>query len=492
MSAVPPSAVDLGSPAVAATAVEAVAVRRASAAKRWALFSLALDAAMLATAVVLSQFGAHAARGIAPVPLAWALLFPALVLGALGASGHYRPRLRLDFLDDARRIVLAAAVGAMSLITLEVVSGETQEVAMHALRPWVFATVFLLAGRAGLIWSEVQERRVGAAGAPALVVGADPIGRLVGRRLAEHPELGLRPLGFVDDEVAGEDILGRCEELERLVAERGVEHVVVAYPDIPPARVRELMERCWSLGLRVSVVPRLYETVTASVSVEHLGGIPLLSAARPDPHGWHFAVKHALDRVLAALLLAAFAPVMLASALAVWASLGRPIFFRQRRVSVDGVEFDMLKLRTMRSEPVVAGEADADWMLHQLGADVGGGSRGVERSTRVGRFLRRTSLDEFPQLLNVLLGEMSLVGPRPERTSYVRAFQDRLYRYGDRHRVKAGMTGWAQVHGLRGKTSLADRVEWDNYYVENWSLWLDFKILAQTAAAILRAARQSK
>ena len=163
------------------------------------------------------------------------------------------------------------------------------------------------------------------------------------------------------------------------------------------------------------------------------------------------------------------------------------MLYRQPRVGLDGREFGMLKLRTMDGTPQDDGEADADWAAQQSGAQVLVHPSAVkDRTTPVGRILRKLSLDELPQLWNVVRGDMSLVGPRPERTSYVRQFEYSVYRYGDRHRVKSGITGWAQVHGLRGKTSLADRVEWDNYYIENWSLWLDVKIVLMTFVAIFR------
>ena len=151
----------------------------------------------------------------------------------------------------------------------------------------------------------------------------------------------------------------------------------------------------------------------------------------------------------------------------------------------------MLKLRTMSGTPT-DGEADSDWARHQLGEQDGSIEHRPDRATRVGRFLRALSIDELPQLFNVLVGEMSLVGPRPERSHYVRLFEEKVYRYGDRHRVKSGITGWSQVNGLRGKTSLSDRVEWDNHYIENWSLWLDVKILLMTVWAVRRYLRAGR
>ncbi len=195
---------------------------------------------------------------------------------------------------------------------------------------------------------------------------------------------------------------------------------------------------------------------------------------------------------MAATLILLLSPVLLAAAVATSLSLGRPIFFRQRRVGRDGVEFDMLKFRTMRGLPEDRGEADAEWAQRQLNggapAETNGHAR-IDQRTSVGKLMRRLSIDELPQLFNVLLGHMSLVGPRPERVHYVRQFESSIYRYGDRHRVKSGITGWAQANGLRGNTSLTDRVEWDNYYIENFSLWLDAKILLMTFAAVFTGFR---
>jgi exopolysaccharide biosynthesis polyprenyl glycosylphosphotransferase len=220
--------------------------------------------------------------------------------------------------------------------------------------------------------------------------------------------------------------------------------------------------------------------VTERLTIEHLGGLPLITSHPSDPKGWQFAVKYVLDRLLALPLLLLFGPVMLLCALAVRVSLGRPVLFRQRRVGRDGREFEMLKFRSMRPSTKPA-QRPLD-----LPEDTAPGYQPDNRITLVGSLLRKTSLDELPQLINILKGEMSVVGPRPERPEFTELFETKVYRYGDRLRVKSGLTGWAQVHGLRGNTSLSDRVEWDNYYIENWSLWLDFKILALTVWSIVR------
>ena len=192
-----------------------------------------------------------------------------------------------------------------------------------------------------------------------------------------------------------------------------------------------------------------------------------------------------LSRVRALSPLRPVLPLLLAAALAVRLTSPGPVLFRQERVGLDGHVFEMLKFRTMMVAPPGV-ENDAAWAARMIGTEAAPAAEGgVDRRTPIGRVLRRWSLDELPQLLNVARGDMSLVGPRPERTGYVRAFEQHVYRYGDRHRVKSGLTGWAQVNGLRGDTPLEDRVEWDNYYVESWTPWLDLKILLMTPMAVL-------
>jgi exopolysaccharide biosynthesis polyprenyl glycosylphosphotransferase len=283
-------------------------------------------------------------------------------------------------------------------------------------------------------------------------------------------------------------VLGASWDLDEVIAHHDVEQVIVTFSRAPNEVLLRLVRRCEEHGVSVSFVPRLFERVNGRIMVEHLGGLPLVTAHPANPRGWQFAVKYACDRLAAALALLLVLPVMAAAAAAIWFSLGRPLFFRQVRVGRDGRPFEMLKFRSMRHGD---GEAAADGVELELPPDTApGGVEGEDRRTRVGAFLRRTSIDELPQLLNVLKGEMSLVGPRPERPEFVGLFEESVYRYTDRHRVKAGITGWAQVNGLRGKTSLADRVEWDNYYIENWSLWLDLKIALLTALAVVRSSRQ--
>jgi exopolysaccharide biosynthesis polyprenyl glycosylphosphotransferase len=297
------------------------------------------------------------------------------------------------------------------------------------------------------------------------------------------------PADMVPDRTA--PVLGGLDDLERVARETDARHVVLGFSTAPDRLLIPLVRECEARGLEVSLVPRLFESVNVRVALDHLGGLPLFGLHTIDPKGWQFRIKHVLDRVAATLGLIGLSPLLLTLAVLTKASSPGPVLYRQRRIGRDGRDFEMLKFRSMRMAdppPERIRQANGDNVV-PLPSDIGpGGVEGDDRRTAVGTFLRRTSLDELPQLINVVKGEMSLVGPRPERPEFVDLFGSRIERYNDRHRVKSGITGWAQVHGFRGKTSLRDRVEWDNYYIENWSLTLDFKILLLTVAAFFHRA----
>jgi exopolysaccharide biosynthesis polyprenyl glycosylphosphotransferase len=467
-----------------------VALRHGSA---WALARLALDTVMLVTACVAATLGSEAA-GVSAPPAAWLVVFGAFVIGLFALRGMYGERLHFEMLEDLRVVVVGTTLAAMGVLTLREMFGNPADLAAQTIRMWAFAAVYLAAGRVALHWSRAQAYRHGESLRPTLIIGAGKIGRLTAKRLLEHPEIGLKPIGFLDkDPMVHEDgslpvpVLGASWDLERVAAQHEVEQVIITFSTAPHEVLLRLVQRCEELGLQIAFLPRLFEKVTSRLTVEHLGGLPFISARPVNPKGIQFAVKYAADRFVAALLLLLTLPLIAAAAVGIVVTLGRPVFFRQVRVGRDGRTFEMLKFRTMTPS---RSSADIELRALDLPPDTApGGVEGNDRRTKLGAALRRSAIDELPQLINVLKGEMSLIGPRPERPEFVGLFEQSVYRYAERHRVKSGVTGWAQVHGLRGKTSLSDRVEWDNYYIENWSLWLDVKVLLLTFWAVVRAPR---
>lgn len=462
-------------------------------------------------ALVLAMLGSWlvaGAPGSAGAFLGWPIVFSVLVLGGLLAGGAYRRRFSLHFLDDARAILSATAIAAMVVTFVRLVGESETSIASEGARMWLFSCCYLIAARGAYQLSRAQARRLGAGASSTLIVGAGEIGQMIAKRLASRPEFGLRPVAFFDREPLessagvglpvlpdrpGADATPEAvaNEIAETVRERGVGHVVIAFSLASHEAELTLLRRCRQLGASVSLVPRLFEAVPDQTSLERIGGIPLISVHARDPRAWQFALKYAIDRVAAIGFIIVVSPLMAVAAGGVLLSLGRPILFRQERVGLDGHQFRMLKFRTMHGRPEERGEADAGWASEITSGELPLPSEprveaGATGGTAFGSLLRRSGLDELPQLFNVLRGEMSLVGPRPERRWYAEAFERRVRRYDERHRVKAGITGWAQVHGLRGNTSLADRVEWDNYYIENWSPWLDVKIILLTIRAMFR------
>lgn len=456
--------------------------------KPWAFLRLGVDAALLVLAVVSARLGADAAD-VAPDGQMLVWLFPPLVLALLAFRGAYRTTIRPDPFEGLLRVLAVSSLVAMGLIASAALIDPESDPARLLARTWAFGALYLGAGWLLLTTMERRARRTGAMSKPTLVVGAGEVGTQVERRLAEAPDLGLRLVGYIDADPVPHDrvphrrapILGSPDEFVSIAERTGAEHVILTFTSSPDRVLIPLVRACEEHGIEVSLVPRLFESVNLRLQLESLGSLPLFRLDWVDPKGWQFNIKHSYDRLFSALLLLALSPLLVVIAIAIKLTSPGPVLFKQYRIGRDGGRFYMLKFRSMhlpeidRTAPVPA-EGLAP-----------GGVEGDDRRTSLGRFLRRWSLDELPQLINVLRGDMSLIGPRPERPEFVELFDEQVRRYSDRHRVKSGVTGLAQVNGLRGQTPLVDRVELDNYYIQNWSMALDVRILVRTIAAIFRS-----
>src|SRR6266511_3469301 len=342
----------------------------------WAASCVIVDSAMLAFAGAAAAVGG-AVTAISSPPAVWMVAFAGLCVLLYAKRGLYRPRFRLRALDDVLSVAVATTIAAMAVLSLRALLGDSQDVMAESLRPWAFAFVYVSAGRAALYWAQSRSREHGESIQPTLIVGAGRVGELVAKRLLENPDLGLRPVAFLDKEPladtqhsVGLPVVGASWDLDETIDRYGIQQVVVTFSTAP----EEVLLRS-PLFAFVVVVIRL--------------------------------------------------------------TMGKPIFFRQARVGRDGRTFEMLKFRSMLDSP--GDQVPAAAARPGLAP---GGVEGKDRRTRFGGFLRRTSIDELPQLINVLRGEMSLVGPRPERPEFVSQFAESVPRYSDRHRVKSGITGW--------------------------------------------------
>jgi exopolysaccharide biosynthesis polyprenyl glycosylphosphotransferase len=457
----------------------------AQSARRRATSAFLIDLAAL-SATVLAFWGPG--RGISRVGL---VVMALTVLAGFALHGRYTPSRRRAFGLELSSVVQITAVGVIAGAAAGLLFGSNPAVA-ELLIVWLVVASLACASRGTLL----AARSLSTLREPplrTLIVGAGHVGQLAASRIFETPALGLLPVGYLDKEphtaaaVPGAPelpVLGASWDLEDVIEDEGIESVLIAFSTAPHEVMLDIVRRCWRMGVDVQIVPRLWEVEGARSRIEHIGALPLVNLRPADPRSPRLEVKYWLDRLVAAVALMALAPLLLVIAVAVRLTAGGPVLYRQLRIGRDERAFEMLKFRTMRDAP---GDSDAAWAAELLGLEHPGEApaSGHDRRTPLGRLLRRTSLDELPQLWNVVRGDMAIVGPRPERAHYAELFGRAIHRYPDRHRVKSGLTGWAQVHGLRGETSLEDRVEWDNWYIENWSMALDARIVARTLKAVV-------
>jgi Undecaprenyl-phosphate glucose phosphotransferase len=336
---------------------------------------------------------------------------------------------------------------------------------------YVLSTVAILVGRR-LSWFAIRYvRSCGYNQSQSIIVGTGRVARKTARALRHASWMGIRNLGFVEDQpnrwTSDLDILGKTTDLPELIAKYQIEHVFISLPLTRYHEARHVFEALAKTLVEVRLVADLPNLAGVSLATTNLDGLPVLSL-RESPHfGLNLVVKRTMDIVLSSLSLIVLSPLMLIVALLVKLTTPGPVFYRQERCGLNGRSFSMLKFRSMRAD--AEAHSGAIWA-----------QKDDPRRTRLGAFLRKTNLDELPQLINVLKGDMSLVGPRPERPVFIQQFSRTIPNYMGRHRVKSGITGWAQVHGWRGNTSLRKRVQYDLYYITHWTPWLDFRILWMT------------
>ena len=421
---------------------------------------------------------------VAVLPSGWPrgshVVLLALVLMLYAAAGLYRSRLTLSALDDLPALAGRALVAAALTTSLALILGAGPvDAGMFGTAAVLAVAVVLLRGLAYGVVRRFRTR--GWVSHPTLVLGAGRVGGQLAALLLEHPSHGLRPVGFLDnDPLLRPDqrpvpLLGGFESLASIIVEFGVRDVVVAFGSAPGSHMVDIIRTCDRLDVEIFFVPRLFELHNTSRDMDQVWGVPLVRLPRAAFRSLTWKLKRVFDVVSSGTALLLLAPLMGALALAVRLEGGPGVIFRQERVGLDGRPFQLMKFRSLR--PVDETESATLWNIAH-----------DDRLGPVGRFIRSTSLDELPQLWNILRGDMTVVGPRPERPAFVETFSNTFPRYTARHRVPAGLTGWAQIHGLRGDTSIEERARFDNFYIENWSLWGDLKIILRTISTVLRRA----
>lgn len=418
-------------------------------------------------------------------PVVWApehakgsLAMAALSLALLHAGGSYRPRLHISVLDELP-VLLARLLTSTAIVATAFALRHEQTELPGFLVTSLTVIGFVIGGR--VLTSQIilfcRRRRIVVR--KAIIVGGGVQGAELVVLLNSYPQYGLLPIGFVADgdrpgAVFPVRCLGRVDDLDEVATATSAEVIIVSDGDIAESRLQEVLHRPGCAGRDLVAVPRLHSFRQTCGPGDHIGGLPVIRLRTPVLSGPATAIKRAVDVAVSLLLLVALLPVLAVCALAVRIEGGPGVLFRQERVGRGSQRFICLKFRSMR--PASGIEGDTLWSI----AD-------DDRVGPVGRLMRRTGLDELPQLWNIVRGDMTLVGPRPERPLFVDQFSQVFPDYGRRHRVRAGLTGLAQVSGLRGDVPIGDRARFDNYYIENWSLWLDAKVVLRTFAEVFFA-----
>ena len=407
-----------------------------------------------------------------------ALLCVLVIMVIFALRRLYIPRRGVGRVDLLYQVAAAVALGWLAALSVTFFVYRALEPPRLMLVYWALLSI-------GLVWlTRVvldallrEAHRRGRDLEQVLIVGDGEQAQLVEAKIRSAPELGYRIAGFIGNGSPSprvQPVLGGLPDIPRVVRDQGIGEVIIAWAGISHHQLVDIVTGCTRQRVDIKIFPDIFELMAREVETSELTGLPLMRVRDVALRGWMRFLKRALDVAVSWTLLVFLSPWLLLMALLVkLTSPHGPILYVQERVGLDGRPFYMLKFRSMRPDAEAA--SGPVWAVPN-----------DPRRTRLGQIIRRFSLDEFPQLINVLLGEMSLVGPRPERPEFVAQFSNLVPRYRERHMEKAGMTGWAQVNGLRGQTSVVERTEYDLFYVETWSLAFDVKILLKTLAAVIR------
>lgn len=390
----------------------------------------------------------------------------------------YHKHRSLSHIDEFYLVFGAGSVAAIISIAMIsfIYKNQLDYPRLMVLYAWLLSIMFVSIGRilhARIQWI-LQARGWGQI--RLLIVGSGEVARAILQKINQSPGLGYRVIGFAGNDdytaktVLGVPVLGTARDISKIIEEEQVHEVIIGMPEASHQEILAIIANCERERVAIKVFPDVFQIMATEVSIDDLNGLPLLSVRDVALRGWRLSIKRGMDLIVSSILMVVTSPIMMLVALLIKLDSPGSVFYVQERMGLDGRPFPMIKFRSMR--------VDAE------GSGAGWTTQGDSRRTRLGTFIRRFSIDEMPQFINVLMGEMSLVGPRPERPVFVNQFKQSIPRYMERHREKAGLTGWAQVNGLRGDTSIVERTKYDLWYIENWSILLDLKIILRTAIKI--------
>lgn len=447
-----------------------------------------LDVVMLSGAFVLGYY----ARNTLPIPelpvseppplseyLPMMGVHTATIIIFFYFARMYHTKRAMHRFDLGVAIAQNVSMGTFIAVAIETLAFKNSGFALDYPRgviiyAWIFSIMTVVIGREIHRQIIVQLRKRGFGRDQLLIVGTKNMALSIIAQVRRFSQLGYNVIGVLEHRSASDTldtgvglipVFDDYEALPSLIDTYQVSQVIIALPDATRQELVKIVTHCQRGTVDIKIFPDTLAFITSGLTVDELGGVPLLGVRDIALRGWKLSLKRGMDVVGSTIGLILLSPFLLTIATAIYLTDRGPVFFCQERVGLDGRPFQMIKFRTMRVDAEKLGK----WT-----------TRGDKRVTRIGAILRKTNLDELPNLINVFYGQMSLVGPRPEQVSFVAEFQQKIPRYMERHREKSGMTGWAQVNGLRGDTSIEERLKYDLYYIENWSVWLDVKIILRT------------
>ena len=393
---------------------------------------------------------------------------------------YYIPRA-VSRVDQIYYIFAGVSIGTLFSVAISTFIFKNDDVILDYPRTmtiyaWLLSIILVIFGRIVHQWGRDWLRNKGIGRDRILLIGSGDMARIILQRIMWSPQLGYEVIGIITEEAQlkqlnGIPVIGIPEDLPDLIENNAIDEVIIAMPEKGHRETMRVISYCERGRVSIKVFPDVFELVTSEASIDELGGLPLLSVRDFALRGYMLIFKRLMDIIGSAFGLIVLSPLMLLVAIGIKLESPGPVFFVQERMGLDGRPFLMIKFRSMRNDAEKNGPG---WTM-----------KDDPRQTRLGKFIRKIEFDELPNLINVFLGEMSLVGPRPEQAHYVAQFRQTVPHYMERHREKGGMTGWAQVNGLRGDTSITERTKYDLWYSEHWSILLDIKIILRTIWQII-------
>jgi exopolysaccharide biosynthesis polyprenyl glycosylphosphotransferase len=392
----------------------------------------------------------------------------------------YHQRRAVSRIDEGYAVAQNVSIGTFLAIAFETLAFKNSALELDYPRgvivyAWIFGIILTILGREAHRQAIIRLRESGVGRDNVLIIGSSEVARSIAEKINWSPQLGYNIVGAINGSpgsmVGDVPVIGTTGQLPELIDQYEVDEVIIALPEASHRELVHLISKCQRGKVNIKVYPDIFAYMAGGVTVDDLNGMPLLSVRDVALRGWKLSLKRGMDIVGSFIGLVVLSPLFVLTAILIKLESPGPVFFCQERMGLDGRPFPMIKFRSMRQDSEKSGPG---WTVE-----------GDPRVTRIGRIMRKTNWDEIANLINVFYGQMSLVGPRPEQPYYVQRFREFIPRYMERHREKAGMTGWAQVNGLRGDTSILERTKYDLWYVENWSIWLDIKIVLRQVFQML-------